>query len=89
MEAPDEVSLTNCLANASVPILSSILAERRPDAAFVNRDSRLAAAAKTVMTGGRRVSPSLSITIAQPSDVGKKDEHELRSKVNSWLENLG
>jgi hypothetical protein len=64
--------VTNCLANASLPILSEILAQRRPDAAFVRSDIRQAAALKTVMTDGRRVSPGANIIQFQPPIDGKE-----------------
>ncbi|NWL26702.1 hypothetical protein DM794_06445 [Paenarthrobacter ureafaciens] len=64
MDAPDEVSVTNCLANASMPILSEILAQRGPAAAFVRVDTRQAEALKAVRTGGRRISPGANITKA-------------------------
>ncbi|MFK0007017.1 hypothetical protein ACIQTZ_08185 [Paenarthrobacter sp. NPDC090520] len=64
MDAPDEVSVTNCLANASIPIISQVLAQRGPGAAFVRSDTRQAKAVKVVMTGGRRIRPGDNITEA-------------------------
>jgi|GEM_PF-6667601 len=61
MDAPDEVSVTNSLTNAAMPIISAVLAQRRPDAAFVRSDIRQADALKTVMTGGKRISPGANI----------------------------
>lgn len=66
MDAPDEVSVTNSLTNAAMPIISEILTQRRPDAAFVRSDARQSAALNTVRTGGRRVLPGTNITPAKP-----------------------
>ena len=89
MDAPDEVSVTNCLVNVAMPILSAILAQRAPEAAFIHADSRQADALKTVMTGGRRISPGSNITKAQPTGAGQQDDQVIRSELRSWLENLG
>lgn len=85
MDAPDEVSVTNCLTNASMPILSAILTRRAPDAAFVRSDTREAAAVKAVMTGGRRVSPGSNVTQLQPPIAERKDEQAVRDELKSWL----
>jgi hypothetical protein len=88
MDAPDEVSVTNCLANASMPILSAILTHRTPDAAFVRSDTRQAAALKTVMTGGHRITPGSNVTQVQAPAAEKKNERAARNELKSWLEDL-
>lgn len=89
MDAPDEVSVTNCLTNVAAPILSAVLAQRRPDAAFVNADSRKAASDATVLTGGRRLRPGSNISTPQPVKPTARDVHVVRGEVASWLKSRG
>jgi hypothetical protein len=86
IDAPDEVSLANCLANASMPILSAILTNREPTAAFVRIETRQAAALKAVKVGGRRVSPGSNVTDAKPPIAEEKDERAMRSELKSLLD---
>ena len=86
MEAPDEVSVTNCLANAAAPILSAILSQRRPDAAFVGIDSRKVDSDATVLTGGRRISPGSNVGSSQPTAPAEKDVNAVRNELRAWLE---
>ena len=86
MDAPDEVSVTNCLTNVASAVLSEVLAHRRTGAAFVRMENRIDDARRSLNTGGRVISPGSNIAAAP---MPTKDDVTARAELQSWFDPKG
>lgn len=66
MDAPDEVSVTNCLANVSGVVLAAILAERGRLAPFLSPEESARRAIDAVSDVARRVPAGSNVALPKP-----------------------